>query len=218
MTDEASILPRLTWWWLGLALLLVISGWLYYRGYNLSLPYIDHVDEQQHTLAAQFIIDDGHTRAVHHEAYPPGTSRLAYLLLQHIKPPDAHHFTMLPALRLTTITVWMLVVVVIALLGSMVGHPLAGLMAVAIWVVNPWVVNRSHFLLPDGYLTLFTLLSLWLALVGCLHGKRSFSTAAVYSLMLAIVFKTQAILIAPLILFLPFVSWWRLPQCRTYAW
>ena len=211
------ILPREKWWWLGLALLLLLAGWLYYRGYNLSLPYIDHVDEPQHLLAAQHIIDEGHARAVGHEAYPPGTNQLAYLLLKHVKPPEAHHFTMKPALRLITITAWIAVVVVIALLGAMAGHRLTGLLAAAIWVVNPWVVGRTHFLLPDGYLTLFTLLSLWLALVACSHRKPSFNTAAVYSLMLAIVFKTQAILLAPLVLFPPLLDIWRAPQNRHEA-
>ena len=76
-------------------------------------------------------------------------------------------------------------------------------MAVAIYLVNPWIVERAHYALPDGYLTFFTLLSLWLALVGLSHRRRSFSTAAVYSIMLAVVFKTQAVFVAPLVVFMP---------------
>ena len=201
------ILPRSKWWWLGLAALMLLAGWLYYRGYNVSLPYMAHVDEPIHLVAAQHIIDFGTARGMNnHDSYPPGTNRLIYLLLKHAKPPDAHHGSLLPALRLITISAWMLTVVVIALLGSLMVRPITGLMAAAIWVVNPWVVERAHWVLPDGYLTLFTLLSLWLALIGALYGKRSFSTAAVYSLMLAIVFKTSAIFAAPFILFLPLVG------------
>ena len=85
-------------------------------------------------------------------------------------------------------------------------RPLTGLMAATIWIVNPWVVERAHFALPDAYVTLFTLLSLWLALIGCLYGRRSFCAAAVYSIMLAIIFKTQAIFVTPLIIFLPLAS------------
>ena len=212
------IIPRSKWWWLGLAFLMILAGSLYYRGYDVSLPYIDHVDEPHHLLAAQHLINDGSTRAVGHEAYPPGMSRLNYLLLKHVKPPDAHHGTMLPALRLITVTAWMLTVVVIALLGYLAAHPLTGLMAAAIWIVNPWVVERAHWALPDGFLTLFTLLSLWLALIAALHGRRSFSTAAVYSLMLAIVFKTTALFVAPIVLFLPLVGLRRKSFDRSNAW
>ncbi len=34
-------IPHHKWWWLGLALLLLLACWLYLRGYNVSLPYID---------------------------------------------------------------------------------------------------------------------------------------------------------------------------------
>ena len=203
---DSGIIPREKLWWLGLLLLLLLAGWLYLRGYNVSLPFIAHVDEPQHLLAAQHLIDDGTASAVYHDAAPPGMSRLNYLLLKHIKAPGDPPGTMLPALRLITIAAWMLVVVLIALLGRLVAHPLTGLMAAAIWIVNPWVVERAHFALPDGYLTLFTLLAIWLALVGALHGRRSFSTAAVYSIMLAIVFKTQALFVAPLAILLPLAS------------
>ena len=56
------------------------------------------------------------------------------------------------------------------------------------------------------------------ALIGGLHGRRSFSTAAVYSLMLAIVFKTTAIFVSPIVLFLPLVSLGRASSARVYAW
>lgn len=210
-------IPRSKWWWLGLALLLLLASWLYLRGYNVSLPYIDHNDESQHLIAAQHIVDFGHENGVH-DQYPPGTKMLTYVLLKHIKPVEAQHVAMLPALRLITIAAWMLVIVMIALLGAMMMHPLTGLMAAAIWIVNRWVVERAHWLLPDGYLTLFTLLALWLALVGYMYGRRSFSTAAVYSIMLAIVFKTQALFVAPIVILMPLLNWWRMPADRKDAW
>ena len=87
----------------------------------------------------------------------------------------------------------------------------------AFWAVNPWVVERAHWSLPEGYLTLFTLLALWLALVGALRRRRSFSTAAVYSIMLAIVFKTQALFVAPIVVLLPLLNW-RVRALRKDAW
>ena len=205
-TENPYFLPRGKWWWFALGLLLILAGWLYLRGYNVSLPFIEHHDEAQNLLEAQHIIDFGHARGVFRESYPPGLRAVIYPFLKHIKPVEAHHGIMLPPLRLITIGAWMLAVVFVALLGAMIAHPLTGLMAAAIWIVNPWVVDRAHFVLPDGYLTLFTLLAIWLALVGSLQGRRSFSTAATYSIMLAITFKTQAIFVAPLIIFLPLIT------------
>ena len=220
---NSTILPREKWWWLGLGLLMLLAGWLYLRGYDVSLPYIAHPDEAHHLLAGQHTIDFGHARGVWHEAYPPGTKTLAYLFLKHLKPVEANHGTMLPALRLLTISVWTLIVAVVALLGRLVFHPLTGLIAALVWLVNPWVVERAHWLLPDGYLTLFTLLALYLALLGWQHRRRSFSTAAVYFLMLAIVFKTQAMFLAPIILLLPMLHWranspWRDEALRQTFW
>ena len=224
MTESAisgAIVPRSKWWWFGLAFILLVACWLYLRGYNVSLPYMDHFDESMHLAAAQHVIEFGHIRDLlplgYHEGNPPGTSTLNYLFLKHIKPVEADPVTMLPALRLITIAAWMLVIVMIALLGAMIAHPLTGLMASAIWVVNPWVVQRAHFVLPDGYLTLFTLLALWLALVGYMQRRRSFSTAAVYSIMLATIFKTQALFVAPIVLLLPLLNAWRIPVCRQAA-
>ncbi len=211
-------MPRPRWFWPGLALLLLLACWLYLRGYNVSLPFIEHPDEPHHLLAAQHTIDFGHARGVFHEAYPPGMKTLIYLFLKHLKPVDAHHGTMLPALRLLTISVWMLIIVMIALLGSMIAHPLTGLMAAAIWIVNHWVVEQAHWALPNAYVTFFTLLALWLALAACIQGRRSFSTVAVYSIMLAIVFKTQAAFVAPIVLFMPMLQWRRAPAQRKELW
>ena len=215
---HAHILPQEKWWWLGLALLLILAGWLYLRGYNVSLPFLAHVDEPHNMLEALHIIEFGHARGVARESYPPGLRSVIYPFLKHVKPADAHHSAMVPALRLVTIGAWMLSVVFVALLGAMITGPQAGLMAAALWIVNPWVVERAHGVLPDGYLTLFTLTSLWLALAGCLQARRSFSTASVYAIMLAIVFKTQAIFVAPIVLLLPLINLKSGPALKAWAW
>ena len=150
------ILPRAKWWWVGLALLLMLAGWLYLRGYNVSLPYMISNGEPQYLVGAQHVIDDGTARAANHESYPPGITALGYFFLKHLKPAGAHHVTMLPTLRLTSICAWMMIPALIALLSARLIHPLAGLMAAAIWIVNPWVVERAHFFMPDGFLTMFS--------------------------------------------------------------
>ena len=119
--NSSPILPRSKLWWLALALLLILSGWFYLRGYNVSLPYFLHSDEVHHIAGGAAHSSTSGMRANGvHEAYPPGTKTLNYLLLKHIKPVEAHHGTMLPALRLITITAWTLVIVLVALLGAMI--------------------------------------------------------------------------------------------------
>lgn len=218
MHTARDIFPRSKLWWLGLALLLALAGWLYLRGYDVSLPYFDHVDEPLNMLEALHIVEFGHARGVTRESYPPGLRSVIYPFLKHLKPADAHHGTMAPALRLITIGSWMLTVVFIALLGATISRPLSGLMAAGLWIVNPWVVERAHWVLPDGYLTLFTLVALWLALVGCLYLRQSFSTTSTYMIMLAIVFKTQAIFVAPIVLLLPLINLWHGPVGKEWAW
>lgn len=193
---------------------MLVAGFLYYQGYDASLPYIDHPDEPAFNLSAQTIIDTGSARQVSFDAYPPGIITLNYLLIKYIKPDTAHFASILPMLRLITTTFWLMAVMVIALIGARLAHPLTGLMAAAIWAVNPWVVDRVRYALPDGYVTFFTLFAIWLALIGALHYRRSFSTGAIFSIMLAIVFKTQALFIAPLILVLPLLNLWKMPDLR----
>ena len=217
-TGKNHILPRAKWWWLGLALLLTLAGWLYLRGYDVSLPFIEHVDEPQNMLEALHIIEFGHARGVSRESYPPGLRSVIYPVVKHVKPADAHYGSMLPLLRLITISAWLLAVAMIALLGAMAARPITGLIAALVWIVNPWVVEQARWVLPDGYLTLFTLLALLLALAGCLNRRSSFSAAAIYALMLAVVFKTQAIFVAPIVLLTPIVSLWRAPTHRAWAW
>ena len=198
--------PRARWWWLVLALLLVLASWLYFPGYDTSLPYIDNPNEPAFNLAAQTIIDTGSARSISFDAYPPGIISLNYLLIKYFKAEDAHFSSVLTVLRLITISVWLCCVVVIALIGTQVARPMTGLIAAAIWITNPWVVAQVRFAEANGFVTCFTLFSLWLALAGALHGRRSYSTAAIYVLMIAVLFKTQALLIAPLVWSLPMVN------------
>ena len=93
---ERSILPRERWWWLILSLLLVLAAWLYYRGYDASLPYIDHPNEPAFNLAAQTIVDTGSARSIGFDAYPPGIISLNYLFIKYLKPADDHFSAVLP--------------------------------------------------------------------------------------------------------------------------
>ena len=45
IATRQEILPRAKWWWLALALLLLLAGWLYLCGHIVSLPFVAHDDE-----------------------------------------------------------------------------------------------------------------------------------------------------------------------------
>ena len=193
---------------------MAVAAYLYLPGYDASLPYIDNPNEPAFNLAAQTIIDTGSARSIAFDAYPPGIISLNFLLIKYLKADGAHFASVLPTLRLITIAAWLLSVVLIAWIGTSVAGPETGLIAAAIWTVNPWVTGSTRFAEANGYVTCFALLSLWLALTGALQRRGSFSSAAMYCLMLASLFKTQALFIAPLIWALPLINIHCEPETR----
>ncbi len=216
--SDKPILPRSKWWWLGLALILALSAALYLPGYDASLPYIDNPNEPAFNLAAQTIIDSGSARSISFDAYPPGVITLNYLLVKYAKADGAHFSSVLPLLRLLTIATWLGCLPLLALIGSGLARPVTGLLAALIWAVNPWVVAEARFAEANAYVTFFVLLSLWLALAGASTGRRSCSSAAIYSLFAAIVFKTQAIFLLPIIWALPLINLLRGRGGRAQIW
>ena len=204
------IFPRSPLWWLTLLAIVLLACALFLPGYNFSLPYIDHPDEPAFNLAAQMIIDQGSARPMSFQAYPPGIISLNYVLVRFALPEGAHASAVLPVVRLLVIACWLGSAVVIALLGWQL-HPYAGLVSAFIWVTLPVLVMSSRFAIPNGPNALFSLLALWMALVGTLHRRRSFTTASVFMLMLAIVFKTQAIFLLPVVYLLPLADWFSSP-------
>ena len=72
--NRSAIIPRETWWWLGLALLMLLASWLYLRGYNVSLPFIEHSRRsrstcwrRKHIYRHRIMLDP-----YFHDAAPPG--------------------------------------------------------------------------------------------------------------------------------------------------
>ena len=198
--------------------MLALAGWLYLPGYDASLPFIDNPNEPAFNLAAQTIIDSGSARSISFDAYPPGVISLNYLLIKYAKAEGAHFSTVLPLMRLITIAMWLASVALIALIGAQLARPVTGLLAALVWAVNPWVVAQARFAEANGYVTGFALLSLWLALVGAGYGRRGFSSAAIYSLFIAVVFKTQAIFLLPIVWALPLINLLRGRGGRAQIW
>ena len=211
--DTAPFWPRPFWpprnWWLALLVILVLAGALRYPGYDFSLPLVEHVghktDEVFYTLAARMIIDTGTAKSQDAHHYPPGIIALNYVALRLFHGPTAHHTGIIGGMRLLSISVSLAAIVILALLGYHLGGAPAGLFSAGLWAITPAMVNYSRYSAADIYVTCFTLLALWLTLVGTLHKRAGWTTAGTYALMLAIVFKYQAVSIAPMMLFAPLI-------------
>lgn len=211
-----AVLPTNRLWWGALLLLIVLAGALYYTGYRVSLPYVDHPDEPSFNLAAQMILDSGTAKPMGYNAYPPGIITLNYLVLKAFNQTVRHPASdFIPLVRLITVTAALCSVLVIAVLGWELAGGWAGLLSALIWAVNPIWNASLRFATADPFITLFALLSLWLVCAGTRRNRQVLNTAATYVLMLAIVFKTQAIFLLPLIWCLPLVRGWTLdPSAR----
>lgn len=204
-----SLLPTSRGWWFSLLLIVIVAGALYFSGYRVSLPYVDHPDEPSFNLAAQMIIDSGTAKPMGYNAYPPGIISLNYLVLKALNETVRHPASdFIPVVRLITVTAALLSVVVVAFLGVELAGEFAGLLAALIWMVNPiWNIS-VRFATADPFVTFFALLALWLVCIGTNRNRESLNTASSYALMLAIAFKTQAIFLMPLIFCLPLIRWW----------
>ena len=198
---------RLLWprrnWWLALLAILVLAGALRYPGYAFSLPFVDHLDEPNHYLAAHMLVDFGSARSIGSDSYPPGIIMLNYIFVRLFHDPATPPSTVTGLVRLVAITASMGVVVLLALLGYHSIGPLAGLLSASLWAITPSFVYYSRLALPDIFVTFFTVLTIWLALVGTRYRRASWTTHATYALMLAIIFKYQAVFVAPIILLAP---------------
>ena len=207
--DSCGVTPLALWpgrrWWLLLLLILLPGAGLRYTGYNFSLPYIDHPDEPNHNLAARMIVDLGTARSLDHDSYAPGIVAVNYFFARYFHDPVTPPSTVLWMVRLVSVTTSVGLLVVLALFGYHLAGPPAGLLATALWAITPIYVSVSRFGIPDIYVTFFSILSLWLTLAGIRYLRPRWTTYAVYALMLAILFKYQAIFLTPVILLAPLV-------------
>ena len=67
-------------------------------------------------------------------------------------------------------------------------------------------MSISRYVVPDIYVTFFAILSLWLTRTSIIYRRPRWTTYAVYALMLAILFKYQAVFLAPVVLLAPLVQ------------
>ena len=212
--EDRPFWPRRNWW-LALLAILLLAGALRYPGYDFGLPYVERVgnpertpfaDEAFFSLAARMILDQGTAKDLHYHNYPPGIIALNYLALRFLHDEADPPTIALRGLRLLSVGASLVTIVVIALLGYRLAGEPGGWFSAGLWAASPTMASFSRFATPEIYVSLFTLLALYLALTGVLYRRDSYTTASTYTLMLAIVFKYQAVLIAPLVLFAPFLN------------
>jgi len=201
-TPTQTILPPKTWW-LALGLIVACACLLRYTGYNFSLPYIDHVDEPAYNLAGRMILDYGSAKPLGMQGYPPGIVELNYVVIKLFQQPSTPPGSVLWIIRLISITFSILTIIAIGLLGYRVSTPLGGLLAAGLWTFSPLLVEFSRYGTADNFVTFFTVLALFLSVTGTRYNRSSWLYASIVSIMLAIVFKYQAIFVLPLVLFLP---------------
>jgi hypothetical protein len=141
------------------------------------------------------------------QGYPPGIVTLNVFLLRWFRPSGMLPSTVIPIVRLLSIAFSLLSIIMLALLGYRIAGHLLGLLAAALWAFTPIMVEYSRYATPDSFVTAFSLLALFLSLTATLDDRDQYATAATVSLMFAIIFKYQAIFIAPIIILLPLSRW-----------
>jgi 4-amino-4-deoxy-L-arabinose transferase-like glycosyltransferase len=194
-------------WWLALLAVLLVAGALRFTGYNFSLPYIDHPDEPNWAIAGRMVIDFGSPKPLNMQGYPPGIIGLQYFLLRFFHDPTDPPTTLIGPVRLLSITMNLATLVLIALLAYQLAGSLAGLFGALLWALSPRMIEFSRFATADNYITGFAVLAFWLTLSGVRCQRERWTTAGLLALLLAIIFKYQAVFFLPLILLLPLVSW-----------
>lgn len=206
LSRSQTVWPSRSWWYVLLVIMLLAAG-LRYPGYDFSFPYIDHADEPAYNLAARMIIDFGSAKPLGMHGYPPGIVTVNLILLRAFHDPSLPPSSILWIVRLLSITVSVLTVLVMGLLGYRVATPLAGLVAAWLWAVSPRVVEHSRFATADPYVTFFAVLALFWTISGTLYDRDRWTNWGIFACIMAVIFKYQAIVIVPLVLFLPL---WRL--------
>jgi hypothetical protein len=214
MTVSKPLLPEKRFWWAGLGSLLLLGILLMYPNYDFSLPYIDHPDEPQFTLAADMIRGQGTARSMALDAYPPGIITVNFLALELFHDGDGLPTEVMGMVRLVSITFAWLTLIPVALLGYHLMNELASLLTAFIWLITPIIVGSARFAVADNFLTFFSVSSVLLAYLAAVYNRNGFATAALAMLLAGILFKTQAIFLLPIVYGLPLLRWFTQPDDR----
>ncbi|RPJ39719.1 MAG: phospholipid carrier-dependent glycosyltransferase, partial [Planctomycetaceae bacterium] len=163
------------------------------RGYDHSLPYIDHPDEPNFVLTAMWWRGENHIFQNDH--YPPGYIWLEIGVQETMdlfQPPNIPDY--IRALRLIAIAMNLVVALLIALTAKRLGGKMAGAIAGLVWAVSPLIVSLGIPAIPDSMVYLFVSLAFYLAVVALDHPHPFFwATASIVAGWLAILTKYQVL-------------------------
>jgi hypothetical protein len=194
------------YWWLALLVILLVAAAFRLTGYNFSLPYVDHPDEPNHAIAGRMMVDMGTAKAIGLQGYPPGLPILNYVLIRFFHDPTTPPTTLIWVVRLISIASTLGTVVLIGLLGRLVSSPLGGLLAAAFYAVTTIFVEFGRYGMADNFVAFFSMLAIWMALVGTLNRAYGWTRWSNVAMMMAIIFKYQAGALLPLVFALPLVN------------
>ena len=160
-------------WWVVIGLLLLCAGFLRLKGYNFSLPYLDHPDEPVFYLTGQewrglFSIDN------YLAGYPPLYIWLNIGTQALLEPLGIHGAAnTMQILRLVSIGFNLLTLVLIAYTAKVGGGWIAGIMAGAAWAFAPLVIENGVYAAPDPLVYLLVAASLAFAVAALTDPKRA---------------------------------------------
>jgi hypothetical protein len=137
-------------WWAALVVLVVGAGALRFSAINFGLPHVEQPDECNSYWSAtgQYAIYRNG------EFYPPAYVTMARIMLALRNDSEDALLKHITAMRPLTVLAALGAMVLIGLLAYRVAGPTAGLLAAALWAVEPDMVHQSRHALPDTYVAL----------------------------------------------------------------
>ncbi len=168
------MLKGVSFFWIGLLLIVALAGALRLLSYDFSLPYLDYPDEPAYYLGA-LEWRGQYNSGGYYAGIPP-----AYVAVHAAFRPilEAVGINNLGdttrVLRLLSVAANLGTLVVIALAARLTAGDLAGLVAGAAWGVAPLVLATGVLALPDPLIHFCTALAVWLAIIAVLKPERSY--------------------------------------------
>ncbi|MBN8590448.1 MAG: glycosyltransferase family 39 protein [Anaerolineae bacterium] len=179
---------------LGLVLILALATALRFGGVGFSLPYVDHPDEPNFYLVAQYWrgqFNPNPDIEYLYRGYPP-----AYIALQVVLLPQIEGWRGSGLAEAVRVLRWLsaladlATLVLIALTARQLEGNIAGWIGGVCWALAPLVVKNNILALPDPWVPTLTMAALWLAVVAYKQSdRRWWALLSVIAGILAILFK-----------------------------
>ena len=153
------------WFWVVLALLIVLAAIPRFASCDYSLPYVDHPDEPNKYLAAR--VWRGlyeHPTEEYYKGYPPGYLVVSYIAQVIGEPLGVVGLSeTVGMMRYVAVIVNLATMLFIGLAGRKAGGDLAGWIAAALWGISPLVLEVGYYAIQDPFVYFWVTLALLLA-------------------------------------------------------